>query len=237
MATEVNENFFLRMSKALVPTGRAFRIGWRSNKEKLFRAFAKTQNQFFNDAMSTLDSIIPDNDNFTAQDASDGERRWGLVNGSAVPLSDRKMAIRRKMASPGTNPAKAHFLWLQTQLQAAGFGVYVYENVFPAYPSGWTRVWPGIINGAVVSETQQGQFEQGGSQQGGYINSLVANSIYNAEDISFQFGQDYGGVFFIGGTPLGTYANVLAVREIEFRQLILGLKQQGLSAVLFINYI
>lgn len=225
------------VGKILLPTGRAFRPSTGSNMEKLFLALAGPESIAHADAVSIFDSMFPDNENFTTDDATDWEARLGLISNGSVPLADRKLAIRRKMAAPGTNPAKAHFLWLQEQLQAAGFNVFVYENIFPTYPTGYTRVWPGSLNGAVVSEVQQGMFEQGGAQQGGFINSLVANSIYNAEDLTFDFGQDYGGVFFIGGPTIGSYANALASREAEFRQLILSLKQIPLAVVIFINYI
>lgn len=238
MATESNENIFIKLGKILLPTGRAFRVSEGSNKEKLLRSFGQMQSEFFNDSLSTFDSMFPDNDNFTEDDAGLWEVRLGLITNTSTPLADRKAAIRRKMASPGINPAKSHYLWLQQQINDSGFtGVYVHENIFPDYPSGFTRVWPGDLNPLVVSEVEQGIFEQGGAQQGGFINSVVANSIYNAQDITFDFGADYGGVFFIGGVTAGTYANVLASREAEFRQLILSLKQVNLVAVIFINYI
>lgn len=226
-----------KLGKQLLPTGRAFRPSKDSNMEKLILGLAKSKYRADNDATSILYSMIPDNDYFTEDDATDWERRLGLITNSLTPLADRKLAILRKMAAPGLNPAKAHFLWLQKQLQDAGFNVYVHENIFPAYPSGYERVNPGSLNPSILSEVEQGIFEQGGAEQGDFINSIVANSIYNDADLSFNFGQDYGGVFFIGGNPVGSYANVLASREHEFRQLILGLKQAPLSAVLFINYI
>jgi len=237
MATELDDRDFLKLSGILFPTGRAFRIHEGSNKERFFTAFSDVENEFFNDVMSTLDSLLPDNDNFTSEDATIWETRLGLITNLATPLADRKLAILRKMASPGVNPAKAHYLWLQQQLQDAGFAVYVHENKFPSYPSGYTRVEPSTLNPSIFSDVEQGMFEQGQVQQGGYYKSVVANSIYNSEDIGFNFGNDFGGVFFIGSSTIGNYVNVLASRELEFRQLLLSLKQINTAAILFINFV
>lgn len=219
-----------------MPTGRVWKMPYASNLRRLFRTLSKREAQFKLDAQSTLDSILPDNDRFTEDDATDWERRLGMINGSANPLSVRKLAIRRKMAAPGVNPAKGHYLWIQQQLQDAGFPVYLYENIFPVYPTGYTTMNPADFNPNILSVTRYGNTNYGQKKYGKYINHLVVNSLENSEDIGFNIGANLRATFFIGGSPIGTYAVIPATREKEFRQLILNLKQVQNVAILFITY-
>lgn len=229
----------LRLSKQLLPTGQAFRAKENSNQERLFKALSLSDAQFNADAVSILYSIIPDNNNFTADDATDWERRLAISSSDLVPLSDRKLAILRKMAAPGINPAKGHYLWIQKQLQDAGFDVYVYENIFPTYPSGYAHYNPAIWNGNILSQFQQGDAQQGDFQQGYYLNNIAARYLELSEDIHFDLGGGAESIFFIGAGPntLGVYADVLETRMNEFRQLVMTLKQPQNIAVLFINYV
>ena len=225
-----------KLTKQLLPTGRAFRLfGWG---DLLNDAVAKSEARLYSDSVSLLDSLMPDTDRFTAADATMWERILGLATNASNTLDERKAAINRKMSNPGVNPAKGHYLLIQEQLQIAGFNVFVYENMFPAYPYGWTTMNPAVLNPAILSESQHGGLSQHGSgTQSRYINSLVANSIYNDNDLFFDVGADLNNTFFIGGAPLGAYATVPAAREVEFRQLILQLKQTHKIAYLFITYI
>ena len=141
------------------------------------------------------------------------------------------------MSNPGIQPAKGHYLTMQEQLQLAGFNVYVHENMVAQYPAGYTTLNPATLNPAILSESQHGGGSQHGDVQSHYINQVVANSIYNVYDIPFNIGSDLNSTFFIGGQVLGTYANVPASREVEFRQTILQLKQTHRVAYLFITYI
>lgn len=226
----------VNLSRQLLPTGRAFRMFKDSDMEALFRALSRSEADAYDVAVSIKNSMFPDNDQFTADDATDWERRLGMANNPLTDLELRKMAIQRKMAAPGRNPAKGHYLWIQQQLQDAGFNVYVYENMFPAYPSGWTTVQPGDINPAILSEAQFGDIQFGDFQFGYYINHLIVKSLDNSEDVGFDLGSGLESTFFIGGSPLGTYATIPATREKEFRQLVLTLKQVQNIAILFITY-
>lgn len=218
----------VRLFQQLYPTGRAFRMAEGSWREARAKALAVSEAQGVKDAVSILDSMIPDNDNFDVNDASDWERRLGLTTNSATALADRKAAILTKMAHPGTNPAKQHYLYLQKKLQDAGFDVYVFENI-PA-------VSPVSLNAGIVSEVQYAGFQYGAKKYAKYINHIVANSLDNDKDVKFNPGDNFRCTFFIGGTPVGTMANVPASREEEFRQTILRYKPVQTIAVLFINY-
>jgi hypothetical protein len=222
------EDKFVALSAQLHPTGRAFRMHPGGNRERLYKALARTEREMWDTATNILDVLLPDNDRFTTEDAADWERRLGMISNPDLDLEVRKMAIARKMSAPGSNPARGHYLWIQQQLQNAGFPVYVYENI-PATN-------PAVINPLILSESQHGDTRYHGMQSH-YINHIVVNSLDNVTDINFDIGSSLRSTFFIGGNPLGTYANVPAAREKEFRQLILNLKQSQNAAILFVHLI
>lgn len=229
----------LSLTKQLYPTGRAFKMPAGGSLEKLHLALIESEVQAYNDAIAIKNNILPDNTSFTADDATDWERRLGLITNSAVPLADRKLAIIRKMNAPGANPAKGHYLYLQDQLRKAGFDVYVFENRFGSYPSGFFTQTPLALTGdtGLITAIQHGDFQHGDAQHGGYYNNKVVNHIDEAKDLTFSIGNNYRSTFFIGGTPVGSFASVDADRKDEFRQLILKIKPVQTVAFLFINYI
>ena len=67
--------------------------------ENLMYALSLSENQAYNDALAIQNSILPDNAEFTADDATDWERRLGMIISPLVDLELRKLAIRRKNES------------------------------------------------------------------------------------------------------------------------------------------
>jgi hypothetical protein len=225
------ERNIVNLCQQLLPSGRAFRIFSGSEREKYYAAIARTEAKAFTDAKSVLRSLLPDNDDFTPDDATEWERRLGINSNPLTSLPNRKLAIRRKLSQPGTVAAKSHRLYLEKQLQDAGFtNLYVYENI--------PEVNPASLNALILTERQHGPFQHGGIQSH-YLNHVVVNSIYNSDDINFDFGANMQAAFFIGAGPStpGVYANVPASREVELRQLILTIKQVQNPAILYINYV
>lgn len=225
------------LSRQLYPTGRAFKMPVGSFFEKLNTGLAQGEKRFYDDALSTLDSAIPDNSDFTADDATDWERRLGLITNDAVSLENRKLAIIRKMNHPGAIPARQHYLYLQGQLQAAGFDVYVFENRFPSYGGTYDTQTPQEVTGSSAVGIQHGDAQHGDFQHGTELFDIVANSLDPDIDAVFNIGSSLRCTFFIGGNPLGTFADVDVERETEFRQLILKIKPVQTVAYLFINYV
>jgi hypothetical protein len=228
-----------KLTRQFYPTGRAFALPFDSYIFRLHRALSISQGQAYEDSIAILYSLLPDNDKFTSDDATDWERRLAITTNLSLPLETRKAEIRRKMAAPGIQPAHGHYLYLQRQLHAAGFNnVYVYESFFATYPSGWDYTNPADLNGAILSEVQQGQFQQGDWQQGFYINELVGNNTDNNKDIRFDPGG-MNAVFFISAGPNtpGVYTNVSLSREAEFRRIVLKFKQLQTVGVMFLNFV
>ena len=136
------QTILLNLTKRLYPTGRAFRMKMSSDVEKLNKGLIESESEMVTAAEGILDQILADNDNFTEENASDWERRLAIRSSNLTSLDDRKAAILRKYAAPGDIPARSHYLYLQAQIQAAGFtDVYVYENRFSTgIVGGWNQV-------------------------------------------------------------------------------------------------
>jgi len=224
--------------------------------DKLHSAMAESESDAYSAAESILDSILPDNDNFTVDDAEDWERRLGMITNPLVSLDDRKAAIIRKMNHPGDIPARQSWDFLEQSLQLAGFDVYVHENIPEQTIFGLLQPSSGTIQqgqgqqgqaqqGTVITANpglftpfQQGQAQQGQMNQGGYIyGNKVVNNIDESLDFYFNIGSNWRSVFWIGGPNLGDFANVDVNRKDEFRQTILRIKPVQSVGVLLINYI
>jgi uncharacterized protein YmfQ (DUF2313 family) len=228
----------LALTRQLYPTGRAFKMPFNGFLEKLHIGLALSEARFYDDAISILGDILPDNANFGEDDATDWERRLGLITNISVPLADRKLAILRKINFPGVVPARQSHLFLQKQLQDAGFNVFVYENRFPDYPSGYVTKTPEeLYAGSFITSINHGQFNHGQFNHGGVYNNLIVNHIDESLDFGFSIGDNLRSTFFIGGATIGTYADVDVNRKNEFRQLILRVKPAQMVGFLFINYV
>jgi hypothetical protein len=231
----------LALTRQLYPTGRAWKMPVSGTLEQLHIALSVSEDRAYNDAISILDSLLPDNDNFTTDDANDWERRLGIISNPLVPLPSRKLAIIRKMNQPGAAPAKSNWRYLQEQLQAAGFDVYVYENIFPYYyPDGDVTETPYQVTGGDTSfytPNRYGQYRYGQVNYGGSYKKFVANHIDETRDWLFNIGSNLRSTFYIGGPTLGSFADVDTLRKDEFRQLILTIKPAQTVGFLLINYI
>ncbi len=229
----------LALTRQLYPRGRAFKMPFSGYLDRFHRALAISEIQAFEDAKSILNSALPDNDAFTADDATAWEKRLGMiVNDDYVLLSDRKLAIQRKMNYPGTVKARGNYRWLEHELRAVGFDVYVFENIFDDGMGGFETKNPLTLSmGVGAQDFQFGDFQYGDQQYGSFYNKIIANDIDPIKDLSFNIGDNLRSTFFIGASPVGSFANIDAAREAEFRQLVLKIKPVQTVAFLFINYI
>lgn len=227
----------IALARQFFPSGRAFKMPIGSVMYKVQNALSKSEERAVNDARSILDSALPDNPNFTADDATDWEKRLGLITNPMVPLDDRKAAIIRKMNHPGTIPARENYRFLEYTLQAAGFNVYVYENRFDDGMGGFITKTPQEVSGVSPGSFQYGDIQYGDGQYGDKNFEQIVNYIDPELDADFNVGSNLKSTFFVGGTPIGTFADVSAERLQEFRQLILKTKPLQTVGFLFINYV
>jgi len=228
-----------KLTGQLFPTGRAFWKRFGSEFDKMTSGLNASEVRAYNDAVSIKDSALPDNSNFSADDASAWETRLGLITNPLVALVDRKLAIQRKMNHPGTIRARQNYRYLQEQLQAAGFDVFVYENRFPDGFGGYVTKTPIVFSLLPFpsTPTEHGDFEHGDAQHGNlFYGDKIVNSIEINGDRFFDLGANLRSTFFIGGSTPGSWAIVDVNRELEFRQLVLKIKPVQTITFLLINF-
>lgn len=246
----------LALTRQLYPRGRVFNMAKDSNVEKLHKALGESETRAYEDALSILDSILPDNPNFTPDDATDWNVRLGMIVNLAASQSDRNSAIIRKMNHPGDIPARQSHDYLQDSLQLAGFDVYVHENIpeqgiisVLGLTSGAPQLGDGQLGdfqhanvfsifSLLLLKMQHGDYQLGDGQHDQYFyTQKVANHIDYLLDINFNVGVNLRSTFYIGGQTFGDFANVDLNRRDEFRQLILKIKPAQAVSFNLINYI
>jgi hypothetical protein len=230
-------DLFSSLALQLYPTGRAFNLLKNSIMDKFHSAINMSFIRLLNDAKSTIDSCFPDNENFDENDCALWEYRFGITTNELLDLPNRRLAIYRRMSRGRNIPARQHILYLEYQLQSAGFDVYVYENGFI---EGGVLVHkrPNEILALIPPTTQHGGSSQHGIglQHGGVNSEVIANS-YKPNEL-YSVGDNYlSKTFFIGGSSLGTTAIVPENRQEEFRELVLKLKPAHLVVFTFIDYL
>jgi uncharacterized protein YmfQ (DUF2313 family) len=220
------------LTRKLYPTGRAWKLMPDSVFLKFHQGLAYSEERVHNELIDLLDSVLPDNDNFDLTDAYNWEKALGLITNTSLTLAERKSLIERKINHPGNILARQNYRYLEGQLQAAGFDVYVHENRFPSGGSYVTQNPTASIYGT---------FNYGGNVYGstGSNEEIIANHIESSKDAGFATG---GGdklrfTFFIGGQTYPARANVVDTRKKEFRDLILKIKPAQTVGFLLIDYV
>lgn len=228
------QNLFLGLVRQLYPTGRAFVIPEKGIWENLHKAVNTSFLRLINDAVATIDSSLPDNEFFSTKDAELWEYRLGMIKNPQLSLDQRMKAIKRKMAYPSNIKARQHPLFIQHQLQQAGFDVYIYENRF-IVDGELTYKAPDEIIDLGFEPTEHGNAQHGGGVQHGSAGfEVIANKI---GEENYGVGEQHlWATFFIGGENLGEMASVPESRKNEFRELVLKIKPAHTVAYLFINY-
>jgi len=205
---------------------------------RVYKALDVIKAQFYTDVVSTFDSINPDSNAFTADDAAMWESNLGITTGN-TDLATRKLAVKRKMNYPGTVAPRQNVVKVQDQLRAAGFDVYVYENYWPDGSGGYYSKTPAEVLGVPVGDAYYGAFDYGQVDYGASYAlegvEIVANHIEAELDANFVF-NGYESTFFIAGVTITDFAAVSEERKAEFKQLILTLKPQETVVFTFINY-
>ena len=213
----------------LYPTGRAFYKPKGGTFDLLHDAINLSFLRFVNEYNNLIDSSIPDNENFTKEDASFLEYKYGLSDRTGTNLETRKAGLRRKIGHPNNIKPRQSKNFIEDQLRLSGFNVRVFENT-PPYKT------PSEVGGTIVDTTQHGEDTQHGEGtfHGGVTFEVIANKI--DPDESYGVGDNLWASFFIGGDELGQTAVIPESRRREFRELVLKLKPAHLAAYIFVNF-
>jgi len=312
------KSVLLRITKALYPIGRAFWIPINSIIEKIHNALIESENDVIEAGDELLNSILPDNSDFTTEDATLWELRLGLTVDASLSIAVRKSNILEKLQYPGDKLPRNHYLWMQKMLVDAGFGVYVHENrvrnssdttetisavfaydtlislaqsnianVHPQVSTYHFKVKQGFVEfvegidfevdyilgkikvlstgiidntvdlnlaynywtnnyyvktlsdlGITTTTVQHGNYQSGNIQHSQQIDiEIIANTIDEEPYFAFGDNENLRASFYIGGSTMGDYANVLNTKKDELRELILKLKPAHTAGYLLINYV
>lgn len=220
-----------KLSNQLYPTGRAWYGSENGTFENLHEAINLSFARLIVDSRLFIDSLFPDNVNFTQEDATLWEYRLGLITNENLDLELRKLAIKRKLGYPNNVKPRQNQLFIEQQLQLAGFNVWIHQNTQP-YQT------PGDIVAISLNNVQHGEPTQhgNGTQHGSDGYSVIANSIREIESYAVGDVDKLWATFFIGGQNLGDMATVPHARLKEFKELVIKLKPAHLVAFTFINY-
>jgi hypothetical protein len=226
----------LQLSRLLYPSGRAFKMPFGGASEKLHRGLIASEARLLDDARALFDAIIADNSNYTADDASAWEVRLGIAASSSTSLADRKKAINQKLNYPGTNGPRQHYVFIQDQLRAAGFDVYIWENKFLGPVTKTPEQVLGTTTGSAYHATTLQHAT--GLQHGNTFSNKIANYVEERRDAPYVV-SDYRFTFFVTGSDssITTFASIPEARKDEFRQLLLMLKPAHTVGFLFVNYV
>ena len=208
---------------------------------RLLTAFAKNINIARGTGYNVLEARLPDNEGFTLQDAHDWYRRLGMYDSGSVSFADMKAAITQKLSFPAVELGVQSPEFIQEQLRAAGFDVYVYRNHFSDGSGGFKTLRPSEVLGiptgqAYLNNFYLGQLNLNATYADAGI-TLVANYLEEEKDADFVIGDNYNATFFIAGSSVNVFAEVPIDRKIEFRQLIHQLKRLETVGFLFVNYV
>lgn len=239
-------DILMYVTRIFQPRGRMFKMPYGGQLEKLYQAINSDNiggvGRAYSDMKQIMSDILPDNPDFTMDDAIAWYRRLGLYYNPGATLDELKAGIRQKMSWTVTPLRRQNYLYIQEQLQAAGFDVYVYPNRFPDGLGGYETKTPAAVLGAPVMGSYLGSFYLGEAYLAEKLStsgiSLIVNYLEEEKDALFDItAEGYKSTFYIAGAVITDFADVPAARKIEFRQLILKLKAAQMCGILFTNYI
>lgn len=236
-----------------------------TTSKRLTDAKLKSFDTAYEDTIGIQDSILPDNDNFDSVDADRWERVLQIPS-NTTDLEIRKQRIARQLYYPSGVVERSNYEFIQEQIRAAGFDVYIVENRF------WNGSEFEIIDPDTLATQdmesglpESGVYESAGEIPGidytniiaNFIDESLDNGFFTAPVISpvesgvFESGTiesgGGGGIsldrdiqlqasFFIGGSSFPSIVDVDITRKDEFRQLILKLKPNHTLGFEYINY-
>lgn len=219
----------------------------------------------YSEIIGVLNTILPDNSEFDGQDATNWERALQIPL-NTTDLEERKAKIARQLYYPNGVVERSHYKFVEDQIRAAGFDVYLIENRF-WNGSEFEIVDPDSVGtqGAEYGIIEYGDFEYGGEVVGVDYTRIIANSIDDDIDNGFfdavledpveygtmEYGNfEYGGggsiglpreqqlqqSFFLGGSSFPTIVDVPESRKDELIQLVLKLKPLHTIGFAYINW-
>jgi hypothetical protein len=217
----------LKLKKQLLPTGRAFNVPSGGNFEKLLLGLADQESEAYNAAIGLLNCIIPDNEDFSQDDAIRWEKVLSISASEDDSLVNRKAAIYRKMQFPGGVKGRQHKNYLEGQLRAANFNVKIYE---------YGDVKNFFANTVHSSDTLHSSITVHGGWNIPSYTGIIANHIDEDMETDVPATLDnLRNIFWIAGDSFSEFVTIPPYRMEEFRHIVLTIKP--LHTVAFLRII
>ncbi|MBP7735961.1 MAG: DUF2313 domain-containing protein [Spirochaetes bacterium] len=221
-------NFFDTLRK-LFPSGRAYRLINGSSHNKLIRALSKEPERIIEFYDDILSAGIPDG-NLQSEVLPDWERFLGLVRISGLSDADRNNRIKGQYAAYGGQGPD----YIQNVLQAAGFPVYVKENI-PIYePSAHKYV--SRLGWITLGQTRLGAYTTRIDPRS-KTGILIAGNIGGDYDLP-ALPERFIYIFFLcGAAGIDHFVDLPASREYDFYNLVLQIKPAHTWVLAQVNFV
>ena len=181
----------------------------------------KAYDRAYADTKSILNTILPDNSEFDETDAD----RWEmtlLIEKNLSNLEERKQRILRRLTYPNNVLERSHYQFIENQIRAAGFDVYITENRF------WNGMEYEIVDPDTIGTQQMelglpelGVNELDGTIAGVDYTGIIANYIDDSIDNAFFTAPTTTplelGDFELGDAELGEGGAIGLSREIQLQ--------------------
>lgn len=208
------------LSSQLYPTGRAW---WKRKDgifDKIHQGLALSESRVENDILNIQNDILADSVNMSETSLELWENVFGLQ--AKGTIAERLQIVYQRQTFPNNVLARQSLQFIQSQLQLAGFNVFLHKQSTSP-------------NSAIYGLFQYGQKKYG---QKTSSFKLVTNEVDENKEKPFNITSiGEKNIFYIGGENLGDYAEISVDLKNTFRELILILKPAHSVAVLNINYI
>jgi hypothetical protein len=195
---------FLPTIKNLLPNGRAFRVFFDTMHEKILDASqleAGRVKLFLDDIR---DSGVPNGD-LPANALDEWETFLGIPMNTNLTTAERRERITGKYTAQGGQGPD----YIQDTMQAAGFPVYVVENIPSTTPS--VRAYTSRLGGITLGETTLGAYTNRVDPRSVSGTLIAGPAIFESEKI---YSASLGNMT-LGETTLGAYVGTIT-QEVEY---------------------
>lgn len=237
---------FFRLFKYLLPRGCE---AWNLTIDRPLRQFFDALKVIGEDVKEYIDLIWFDIFPQTTRELSMWENQFGLID-SGLTEQERRDRLEATWAQTGGQSIK----YIQDQLQANGFDVYLHEWFDPtSIPAVNVKVCvtprnPNLLTNLKllankITVTRPAYIAAAGEDlmECGEATAICGNFIdLIIEDVEYDIPTDpdkWAYIFYVGGATYGDSANVPASRQNEFETLLMKLKPASNWAGLLINYV
>lgn len=239
----------INVFKHLLPTGRA----WTITTEKTLRKFFEALIDLVSNPKDAADDIYLDIFPSTTTKLDDWESQFG-VGQIRLPEAQR----RERLAAAWRDVGGQSPAYIQDQLQANGFNVYVHDwwvpgtepaigTDTPATPRNPLSVLnpqyavniPGVDCGEALAACGEA-FAECGNFVGSVGYPLVNKFVYDSDEIGYTVSSDpetWPFFMYVGGENFGDIAEVPAIRRYEFEALLLKIRPAQLWIGVIVRYV